>query len=425
LTDATAQTGFSEPTAPRRTIGSLDFWRKVVLWLLVASAWLVVVEPAPYELIFALALLLFLPGGLRVHLVSLPFVTALILYNLGGAIGLEGATDDKISVWFTIISYYMAITGMFFCFLVTTETNSRMAIIRSAYVAAGVIAAIIGILGYFDVGGLAAGTAEYGGRAKGTFKDPNVFAPFLIPPLIFLAQDLLLGKSRRPVLALAGVLVMALALFLAFSRGAWGNAILSGILLVVLTLLLSPSAALRRRVIIMSIGGALLLAFGTAVAVQVPAIKRMFEIRATLEQSYDVGETGRFGSQIASIPTILTQPLGMNPRHFRYIFGQDPHNVFLNAFASYGWLGGLSFFSLVIMTLWAGWRTIRIRTPWQHHAIAIYAPLVAVLLQGVQIDTDHWRHFYLLLGCMWGMLGATLAYEAGLKSKDQTRSLAK
>ena len=115
--------------------------------------------------------------------------------------------------------------------------------------------------------------------------------------------------------------------------------------------------------------------------------------------------------QAASIPTILTQPHGMNPRHFRYIYGQDPHNVFLNAFASYGWLGGFSFFTLVIMTFWAGWRAVRARTPWQHHAIAIYAPLVAVLLQGVQIDTDHWRHLYLLLGCMWGMLCATIDYE--------------
>jgi hypothetical protein len=396
--------------AAQRTIGSLDTWRKAVLWLLVASAWLVVVEPAPYELIFAVTLLLFLPAGLRAHLVCLPFVFALVLYNLGGAHGLQGATDDKTSVWFTIISYYMAITGIFYCWLTTTDTNARMAIIRSAYVVGGVIASFLGVLGYFDVAGTGAYFSE-AGRAASTFKDPNVFAPFLIPPFIFLAQDLVLGKSRRPALAIIAILTIALALFLAFSRGAWGNLIGASVLLVLLTLMLAPTAALRRRVIFTSIVGSLLLAFGTIAALQVPAVKRLFEVRASLSQSYDVGETGRFGSQIASIPTILTQPLGMNPRHFRYIFGRDPHNVFLNAFASYGWLGGFSFFTLVIMTFWAGWRTIRVRTPWQHHAIAVYAPLVAVLLQGVQIDTDHWRHLYLLLGCMWGMLGATLDYE--------------
>lgn len=414
MTDAAVQPPL---THQRQGIGTLDFWRKMVLWLLVASAWLVVVEPAPYELIFALTLLLFLPGGLKAPVVALPFVIALVLYNVGGAISLQSALNDTSAVMFTIISYYMAVTGIFFCFLVTTETNERMRIIRNAYVLAGVIASMLGIIGYFDVAGLGAHFAT-NGRVNSTFKDPNVFAPFLIPPLIFLAQDILLGKSRRPLFALFAILVMALALFLAFSRGAWGNAVLSGVLLVVLTLLLAPNPALRRRVIMMSISGAVLLGFGTVAALQVPAINRLFEVRASLNQSYDVGETGRFGNQVASIPTILTSPQGMGPINFRHAYGQDPHNVFLNAFASYGWLGGFSFFVLVVMTFWAGWRAVRVKTPWQHHAIAIYCPLVAVLLQGVQIDTDHWRHLYLLLGCIWGLLGATLAYEAQMRRQE-------
>lgn len=420
MTAAAAQ---SPHTVPQRTLGSLDTWRKVVLWLLVASTWFVIVEPAPYELIFALAFILFLPGGgLRVPLVSLPFFSFLILYNLGGAIGLEGALDDQISVWFTIISYYMAITGLFFCFLVSSDTNSRMEIIRSGYVAAGVLGSIVGILSYFDVGGTAAAWAPMG-RAQGTFKDPNVFAPFLVPPIIFLAQDLLLRRSRWPLLSLVNLLIIALALFLAFSRGAWGNAVGSGLLLVIFTLLLSPSRALRSRVIRSSVIGALILAVAGVAALQIPQIRELYEVRASLNQSYDVGETGRFGRQVASIPRVLTQPAGMNPRHFRYIYGQDPHNVYLNAFASYGWLGGLTFFALVIMTFWAGWRAMRTRTPWQHHAIAIYCPLVAVMLQGAQIDIDHWRHFYLLLGCIWGLLAATLAYEAQIKaSPSQPRS---
>lgn len=406
-------------------MGNLDFWRKAALWVLVASLWLVVIEPAPYDLLFGLVLLLFLPyGGLRVPLVSLPFVTALVLYNYGGAVGLEGALDDKISVWFTIISFYMAFTGLFFCFLLTSETNERMNILRNAYVFAGVIAALTGILGYFDVAGLGAHWA-HSSRATGTFKDPNVFAPFLVPPFIFLAQDLVTGRSRRPMLAVLAFLVIALGLFLAFSRGAWVNAFGSAVLLVVLTLLFSPSRALRNRVIFLSVTGGVMLVIGTIAALQIPAVRHLYEIRANLNQSYDVGETGRFGQQIASIPRVLTQPAGMNPRHFRYIYGQDPHNVFLNAFASYGWIGGFSFFTLVIMSFWAGWRALKVPTPWQHHAIAIYCPLVAVLLQGVQIDTDHWRHLYLLLGSMWGLLGATLAYEARMRTKDQTRSLAK
>jgi hypothetical protein len=28
----------------------------------------------------------------------------------------------------------------------------------------------------------------------------------------------------------------------------------------------------------------------------------------------------------------------------------------------------------------------------------------------VQIDTDHWRHFYWMLGMMWGLFAASSAY---------------
>ena len=37
----------------------------------------------------------------------------------------------------------------------------------------------------------------------------------------------------------------------------------------------------------------------------------------------------------------------LGPLHFQKIFGQDPHNVYINAFASYGWLGGISYFLLM------------------------------------------------------------------------------
>ena len=183
-------------------------------------------------------------------------------------------------------------------------------------------------------------------------------------------------------------------------------------MLVVLTFVLSPSPALRNRILILSLAGAIALAMMIAIALSIPEVQRIFEIRASLAQSYDVGEPGRFGNQIASLPMILTEPNGMNPRHFHYIFGEDPHNVYINAFASYGWLGGISFLTLVIATFWAGWRAIVIRAPWQHHALAVYCPLVSTLLQSVQIDSDHWRHFYLLLGLNWGLFAASLAWEA-------------
>ena len=62
---------------------------------------------------------------------------------------------------------------------------------------AGLVAARLGIVGYFNV----AGTGEYftlydNSRAMGPFKDPNVYGPFLVPPIVWLCQDLILRRSR-------------------------------------------------------------------------------------------------------------------------------------------------------------------------------------------------------------------------------------
>jgi hypothetical protein len=107
---------------------------------------------------------------------------------------------------------------------------------------------------------------------------------------------------------------------------------------------------------------------------------------------------------------MLDSPNGFGPSGFRNQFGKDPHNVFLNAFVSYGWLGGFAYLLMCISTVAAGWKASMARTPWQAYSIAVFCPMVAVILQGIQIDTDHWRHFYLLMGIVWGLFSASMAY---------------
>ena len=54
-------------------------------------------------------------------------------------------------------------------------------------------------------------------------------------------------------------------------------------------------------------------------------------------------------------------------------------------------------------TTYVGWTLVFRRTPTQNHAIVLWSVLFVTILQGIQIDTDHWRHFYLLLGLVWGL----------------------
>jgi len=48
------------------------------------------------------------------------------------------------------------------------------------------------------------------------------------------------------------------------------------------------------------------------------------------------------------------------------------------------------------------------------------------ILQGFQIDTDHWRHFWMMLGLIWGLFGLTRAHRcaAALKPSSIRRTVA-
>ena len=384
----------------------------VALWILVASSWLLSIEPAPYDFLVPPVLVIFLPVGLAVPRTLLPFFACLLLYNLGGLLSLVPFADDPRSVRFTSVSVFMAIAAILYAAVTAGDPHRRGKIVVDAYVVAGVLAAVFGLIGYFGVGGMAEALSKWD-RAQGTFKDPNVFSVFLVPPLCFLIEGFLLGTHRRGLLAGLAFTTIFAGLFFGFSRGAWFNAAIAVSLLFGLTYLTARSAAIRWRTLATAAVASVVAGAIVAGALSYDSVRELFDARANLLNSYDVGETGRFGNQLNSIPLLLEMPNGMGPHQFRTYFGQDPHNVFVNAFASYGWLGGFAFAALNVLTLAAGFRVIFIEHPWRRQALAVFCPLAAIMVQGFQIDTDHWRHFYLLLGLLWGYYAAMLSWRAG------------
>jgi hypothetical protein len=133
----------------------------------------------------------------------------------------------------------------------------------------------------------------------------------------------------------------------------------------------------------------------------------MFTERARITQDYDVGDRGRFTSQKRALSVILDHPNGVGPFQLRHYTGIDPHQVYLNAFASYGWLGGAAYLALILSTLAVGFRYALVRTPWGSYFVAAFAAFFGTVVEGFVIDTDHWRHFYLLLGLIWALAIAT------------------
>jgi hypothetical protein len=103
--------------------------------------------------------------------------------------------------------------------------------------------------------------------------------------------------------------------------------------------------------------------------------------------------------------------LGIGPFEFGKRWGHDPHNVYINAFASYGWIGAFGYITFVVLTWFIGIRFAFVRTPWQNYHFAALAVFLPLSLEGFIIDTDHWRHFFLIAGLLWGMSAATLRYR--------------
>jgi hypothetical protein len=377
------------------------------LWMLIACGALASIEPSPYEIFFVLALIAFGARGLLFDRMMLPLLVGLPLYCAGGLLALAPFVEVRESVTFVAISVYVSITAIFFAALVARDPLPRMRVIRSGYVVAGMVASIAAILGYFDVAGLADHFTLYN-RASGTFKDPNVLGPFLAPPMVWLAQDIMLRRGRGLLRTYMPLLTMMAALLLSFSRGAWGVWAASTALMIALTFLTTTSPALRRRIVLLTVIGVAVVLLLLAIALSIPAVRDVFEIRASLSQDYDLGELGRFGAQLRSIPMLLDRPFGFGPLQFRtHFYGEDPHDVYINGFASYGWLGGLAFAALNVATIVIGWRIVFQRTPLQNEIIAVWSCLFVQILQGFQIDTDHWRHLFLLFGALYGLAAAS------------------
>jgi len=379
--------------------------RDAILWLLLAVSAFVAIEPSPYEFLFAVVAIVY-ASGLSFDRAMIPMIVTMAVYNAGGLIALTPYVNEKPSVTFTFITVYISITMIAFAALVADRPERRLATIRSGYLFAAWLAAGLGVLGYFNIAGLGPYFTLYdNSRAAGPFKDPNVFGPFLIAPIVWLAQDLLLGRGSfiGATLKLAPLLM---GVVLSFSRGAAIDMLTSLVMLVGLSFIASQRAAERRRVLLVGLWGAALLVALIAVALAIPQVREMLLSRATFAQDYDSGEEGRFGNQLRAIPLLLDRPLGFGPLRFTEFFPQDPHEAFLSAFASFGWLGGLGFSAFVAATLYVGWALALRRSPLQPYAIALWSACFPQILQGVQIDTGHWRHLYLLCGCVYGLAAA-------------------
>ncbi|MGA0531064.1 O-antigen ligase family protein [Hansschlegelia sp. KR7-227] len=399
------------PARPRRRFAvDAESLREGLVWIAVASSFFVMFEPAAYDLLMIAAFVLFAFTGLKLPRTLLPFLLLVILYQLGAVLTLTLVYDRPDTTKWTLVGIFLAITGVFYCLFLAERTAIRANLIANAWVIAGVISGSLAIVGYFHLAPFSDSLLLFS-RAKGAFKDPNVYAPHLVFPALVLIQRLYSSDLKRSLLVLPPLGLIMAGVLLSFSRGSWGHLVASAALMTALTVLVAPSPGRRARIVVTCAAAVLAAAILVIGLLQLPSVSSLFAERASLEQNYDVGHGGRFSNHIIGWRMALDDPMGIGIYQFAVRVGADVHNTYLNGFLSYGWLGGVSLLTLTLLTLVFGFRYVLAPTPWRAIFICTFSTWVVLMIEAAVIDIDHWRHQWALLGMTWGFIAANIAQD--------------
>ena len=377
-----------------------------LVWLMVAMSAVVFSEPAPFDiLMMGLIVLLPIVGLVRFSPLTVGFLAFWLIIGAAGFISAAIADDMGLSTKHTAVTLYLSIASAVLIGFVAKRPIAHTQLMMNAYLVAAVIATIAAIIGYFNILPGFEETFTLYGRARGTFKDPNVYGAFLVPALLY-GVHLWLNKpiTKAPLLTISMGL-LTLGLLLSFSRGAWAILVMALAIYMYLIFVTTSRNSMRLKLVLLCFFGAIAFILFIAVAMQFDAISGILLERASLSQTYDQGPQGRFGGQLKALQIIAANPLGIGALSFGNVYHhEEPHNVYLSMFLNAGWIGGMAYFGMVIGTIFMAFRHAMRANRSQGIFIVILAAFIATATEGWIVDTDHWRHFFVLLALIWGMM---------------------
>ena len=400
-----------------RTARTSGFLRALVLVLFATSS-IVLFEPAPCDLFFPLVLVpallcgqLAAPG--RSGAAALIATGLFVIANLTSA--LFSVELDRAG-FYVAVTLYMLLLYWFVAGIVARHGPAIVDWIGRGLICAATISASIGVLARFRLIPMSQMffRDESGMRIKSTFKDPNVFAPFLVAAAILLLSTIICSKRVR----LRHTLLFALFVFgilLSFSRGAWLHFAVSLGLFSGLHLFFLSDLRARKRLLISAIGFGIVLVPLFGWLLTRADIGEYFGRRLSM-QRYD---SERFASQALALRVATDNPLGLGPGQWLdWRFGISTHNVYLRVLAENGFLGLIGFLAIIAASLGQAMSGIRARSACASlHAVAL-AVVAGALVESFVIDTLHWRHFWVFLALPIGLR----AYERAREPRATLRA---
>lgn len=369
------------------------------------------IEPSPYDLVSLIAIPLWFLGGFKINAVQVLISALWLIFLFCGFVALVPYWGEDSARIFQLLELYLVGTTIAFTLYFGERTLHRSEICLQAFTWGALFSAFLSLLSYFNIAGLGVKLITVEGRVSGTFKDPNVFGSYLILAQAFLLQKLLLGTSARRILLVLPLALLLIGTFVSYSRGSWGSSIVCLTMIGVASFFTADNAATRRRILFTGFALLALIVLMLVIILSQDSIREFFLWRIG-SHDYDEGSTGRFGNQEHALPMLLDLPWGFGPLRFRDYFGLEPHESYIGAFANDGWLGGLTWILIVVLTGVVGFRLMVVRSPFRRLGQIVWPTLCVALLQGFQIDIDHWRQVYLLFGMIWGFEAARVRWRS-------------
>ena len=221
---------------------------------------------------------------------------------------------------------------------------------------------------------------QYGWRLTGFFKDPNVCGPFLIVPLLYFFDKILIKIRLKNILLFSFFFI---GVIISMSRAAWLNAF------VALSLLfLFKKSSFKNKFKLFTLGLMLcipLFIFGFNFAkTKYSNIIELLTSRIGLQQ-YD---TERFESHHNVLKMITRSPIiGIGTGNYISFSNIEAHNTFYRILGERGLLFGIITLIIFLLPLYKSYK---------EKDILLLAILFGMYVNSYFVDTLHWRFLWIL-----------------------------
>ncbi len=382
------------------------------------------IEPSPPDAVFAMVIAVAIVTGRfrlqRVPRAAMALVGGLIALNL---LSCMEVVDAPAGARFLLITLYLLVFALWLAEYVNSPRKARL--VLRAYLLIAVLSALVSVVAlYVPFPGHSIFLDYIDTRARGLFKDANVYAPFLIPVLLILFEELVnrrLLRLRSWLLWLC-ICVLALGVLVSFSRAAWLNLGVAAIVTLGVAVLRRRGGgrALRRGLLLLGSGAVIL----TVLALAEPRSMGFLEERARA-QSYDVA---RFAAQGEGVALGMSHPVGIGPGQFGVYSALATHSTYVRVLAEQGFLGLALYVGLALMTLALALENVGAgRDTYGIGSGALLGSWCGLLVNSGVVDTMHWRHLWVVAALIWaGAMsrsgGPRPAHRAGMERNTRSGS---